>query len=200
MDIRLIIFISLAATALASKLFFYRAYKFTKPLPILFIIALAFLKEGKVDAIWFLAITAGLLGDILLLGEGKFVLGLLAFLVGHIAYIFAFNTQIRAPLVLAVGAPAAGIYWYLARHLIGSRQKMYLVPVFCYVAVTAVLLMSSLSGAKIALGAYGALSFALSDFLLAFDKFVRQNMYADAGVSITYYAAQWLLALHFLAI
>ena len=75
MEIRLIIFIALAAAAILTKLLWPRAYTVSKPLPILFILALAFLKPGRVDTLWLAALSFGLAGDLLLLSGRGFVPG-----------------------------------------------------------------------------------------------------------------------------
>lgn len=200
MEIRLVIFIFLSVAALASKLFFRRAYAWLKPLPLIFIIALAFIKPAHPDVLWLAAISFGLLGDLFLLRPSGFVPGLLCFLLGHLAYFVALGVTPPASALVGVGALAVGVYLYLARHLIAGRQKKYLLPVLAYIIVSATLVSTALFFQLRSFAVIGAVSFAFSDFLLAYNKFVRQNPYVDAGVSITYFAAQWLLALHFVAI
>lgn len=202
MEIRLIIFIALAAAAILTKLLWPRAYTVSKPLPILFILALAFLKPGRVDTLWLAALSFGLAGDLLLLSGRGFVPGLTSFLVGHVFYILAFTREgggfyYTPPLILGVGAVVVGVSAYFTRHLLQSRQKKYIVPVVIYTCISGLFVMNAFRYPLLSMAVLGAVSFGLSDFLLAFNKFVRPIWYVQAGVSLTYYGAQWLLALHF---
>jgi uncharacterized membrane protein YhhN len=203
MDYRLIIFAVLVVSAVTAKLGSRRFYGFVKPLPVLFIIFLAFLHPQPLYGLWLAAIGLGLAGDIILLSEKGFLPGLLSFLLGHIYYIFAFERgetpggPIGAPVLVGVSVLCVGAFVYLARHLISGRRKKYIFPVFVYIAVTGVLMAVSLRNPIASFAVLGATSFAVSDFLLAFNKFVRPSWYAQAAVSLTYYGAQWLLARYF---
>jgi len=204
MDNRLAIFAVLTVAATASKIFFPRAYVVTKPLPLLFIIVLAFLHPTALDQLWFAAIFFGLMGDMLLLYESKFVLGLLSFLLGHIFYIWAFHRDasgaaISPALLLGVAAVGVGALVYLVRHLVAGRKKKYIIPVILYIAVTCTLVAYALRYPLLSTAALGALLFAFSDFLLAFGRFVRRIVFVEAMVLLTYFSAQWLLARHFAA-
>lgn len=202
MENRLIIFSILIGAAVLAKLFFRPAYTVAKPLPVAFIILLAFLRPERVDSMWLMAISFGLAGDLFLLKEGGFIPGLTSFLLGHIFYILLFSKGSEGfyytpALVLGVGAVSCGVFYYLSRHLVQSRQKKYILPVLVYTAVSAVLIINALAYPVVSVAVLGAIAFGLSDFLLAFNKFVRPSSYVEVGVSVTYYAAQWLLALHF---
>ncbi len=203
MDYRLIIFALLVVAAIATKLGARRVYAFAKPLPVVFILFLAFLHPQPVNGLWLAAIGFGLAGDLFLLSEKGFLPGLLSFLLGHIYYVFAFArgefSGVLPPVpVLAGVAIVCGVaFAYLARHLVASRRKKYIIPVFAYITVTGLLLAVSFKYPVFSLAVLGTVSFAVSDFLLAFNKFVRPSWYAQAAVSLTYYAAQWLLARHF---
>jgi uncharacterized membrane protein YhhN len=201
---RLIIFIGLALAALITKLAWRRAYTFAKPLPVIFILVLAFLLPGRVPPLWFAAIAFGLAGDILLIHEKGFVPGLISFLVGHLFYIQALNggggLYYTPALLLGVGAISIGVSSFFTRHLLQARRKKYIVPVVVYTLVSGVMVMQAFRYPMGGPAVLGVICFAFSDFLLAFDKFVRPIWYMQAGVSVAYYAAQWLLALHFRAI
>lgn len=203
MQNQLVIFNALLILALTSKLFWRPLYKYTKALPLAFILFLVFLKPGAWPLFWLLGICFGLAGDLLLLSRSGFLAGLFSFLLGHLCYIAGFyHLQGKIPhftAVLPAALTALAGYTYLARLLIAQRNKKYLLPVLLYVAVTATLVVFALeSRASSAL--WGAVLFAVSDFLLAFNKFARQTWYAEAGVSLTYYWAQWLLAVYFAGI
>lgn len=201
MQNRLVIFAALVLIAVLTKLLARRVYLFAKPLPVIFILFLVFLKPVAPPVVWLLGLFFGLAGDIFLLSGRGFLPGLLSFLLGHIFYIAAFaQAQPAAPgtgLLLAVAMASLAIYAYLARLLIAARQKKYLLPVLLYMAATAVLLAKAIQTGKLYPTVLGAALFGLSDFLLAFNKFARRTWYVEAAVSLTYYPAQWLLAVHF---
>ncbi|MBV6494268.1 MAG: hypothetical protein LDLANPLL_02299 [Turneriella sp.] len=202
MELRMLIFVSLVVLAVLTKLFWRRAYIFAKPLPVIFIIVNAFASTTRIETYWFAAISFGLAGDILLLHPRGFVAGLLSFLFGHIFYIFAFNREGGGwyqdiPISLAIFLGVLLLVYYLVRHLVKTRQKKYILPVFVYTVVSGLFLLSSMHNPIQSAAVIGAFFFCFSDFLLGFHKFVRPIWYVQAAVSITYYMAQWLLALHF---
>jgi uncharacterized membrane protein YhhN len=203
-DYRLLIFAALVALAIAAKLGSRRLYAFAKPMPLVFILFLAFINPHVVPGLWLAAIGFGLAGDLLLLSEKGFLPGLLSFLLGHIYYIFAFYRAGAGdvPLYVALGVVLTCLtaFAYLARHLVAGRRKKYILPVFMYIAVTGMLIAVSLKYPIVSFAVPGTVLFGLSDFLLAFNKFVRPSWYAQASVSLTYFAAQWLLARHFAGI
>lgn len=202
MDNRLIIFATLVAAVVVAKLLSPRIYGFLKPLPLLFILASAFLKPVFPPSLWLAALLFGLVGDIWLLSEKGFIPGLLSFLLGHIFYVFAFERQLpgltNATVVsFTVIFISTLAFAYFAQHLFRARRRIFILPIFFYIAVTALLLLSAFKNPLFSHAALGAILFAASDFLLAFNKFIRPTVYAQAAVSVTYYAAQWLLAVHF---
>lgn len=202
MEIRLLIFIALVGAAILTKLLWPKAYRVFKLLPLLFIFALAFLRPQNIDTLWLAAISFGLAGDALLLSEKGFVPGLTSFLVGHIFYIFAFMREAGGfyytpPLILGIGSVVIGVSSYFTRRLMQSRQRKYIVPVIVYTFVSGLFMLNAFRYPLLSSALCGAALFALSDFLLAFNKFIRPSWYVQAAVSLTYYGAQWLLALHF---
>ena len=205
MENRLVIFAALVAAAVVSKLFIPRLYAIFKPLPLVFILVLALLRPALPPGIWLAALLCGLAGDLWLLSARGFIPGLLSFLLGHIFYIFAFERQAagaaHSQVVLMVVATVSTLaFGYFAQHLVRARNRKFILPIFFYIAATAILLLFALKNPLFSAAASGAILFALSDFLLAFNKFIRPTVYVQAAVSLTYYAAQWLLAAHFGAI
>ncbi|MBN8222488.1 MAG: lysoplasmalogenase [Spirochaetes bacterium] len=202
MEIRLLIFIALVSAAILTKLTWQKGYRVFKLLPLLFIFALAFLRPQNVDTLWLAAISFGLAGDALLLSEKGFVPGLASFLLGHVFYILAFARETGGffytpPLLLGVGSVVIGVSSYFVRHLLQSRQKKYIVPVIIYTFVSGLFVLNAFRFPFFSYAVCGAVCFGLSDFLLAFNKFIRPSWYVQAAVSLTYYGAQWMLALHF---
>ncbi len=202
MEIRLIIFTALVLAAVLTKLLWPRAYNIFKLLPLLFILALAFLRPQNINTLWLAAISFGLAGDAILLSDKGFVPGLLSFLIGHIFYIFAFAREggglyYTPPLILGVGSIIIGVSAYFTKRLLQSRQRKYILPVIIYTFISGLFVMNAFRFPILSAAVCAAVSFGVSDFLLAFNKFIRPSWYVQAGVSLTYYGAQWLLALHF---
>jgi uncharacterized membrane protein YhhN len=175
-----------------------------KPLTTLLILLMAVTAAGA-DPRYRILTTAGLAaslaGDVfLMLPRDRFTAGLASFLAAHLAYAAAFATRPSglADGMLLVGllAVAAGIVRVLWAGL--GRLR---VPVLVYVA--AIMGMAWLAcvrwRAGVAVGAglaaVGALTFVLSDALLALDRFRRPFRHSRAWVLASYYAAQALLAL-----
>jgi uncharacterized membrane protein YhhN len=148
-------------------------------------------------------LVAGLLlcaaGDLCLLDDRSFTAGLLAFLLGHLAYVGAFATALPAsawPLpilavVVAAGVAAARWLW---PHL--GRRRM---PVLAYIAAISLMtwggLAAAAAGALPVRGATGAVLFYLSDLAVARQRFVRPAFINRALGLPLYYLGQLLLAL-----
>jgi uncharacterized membrane protein YhhN len=148
-----------------------------------------------------LGLAFSLAGDVLLmLPSDRFAAGLASFLVAHLCYLAGFTReagfQLALPALLPLLAAAALVVRRLAPGLGGMR-----VPVLVYVA--ALLLMAwqalgrslVLPGAGPVLAAAGACLFVVSDSALALARFHRPFASSRAVVAITYFAAQWLIAL-----
>lgn len=148
-----------------------------------------------------LALALCLLGDVLLIPrerKGVFRAGILAFLLGHVAFAAAFLTRPLAPAGLALGAVLLGVVVWVVLRWLGSRLPGDMVaPVRAYLAVIA--FMSILACGVTAAGgpwtiAAGALGFTASDVSVARDRFVAQEFANRAWGLPLYYAAQLLLA------
>jgi len=159
---------------------------------------------------WFgVGLVFSLLGDILLLRPDRgFLFGLATFLLGHLAYIIGFNALPFRwnPLLLlalaAVGA-AAGL---IGRHILrglkrGQSYSRMKKPVLAYMAVIALMVLSALAcffrpgwpPVAAALSSLGALSFLISDSILASDRFVRRRWWAGVTIMVTYHLGQVLI-------
>jgi uncharacterized membrane protein YhhN len=153
--------------------------------------------------------TAGLslsvVGDVLLAltAAWAFRAGLVAFLLGHVAYVVAFATLGAPGLAAAPGfvvalAVSAGVFRWLRPHL-GAM----LVPVFAYVVVItlmvamagSVLVTPSLSGPFRATVFVGAVLFYLSDITVARQRFVADELRNRVVGLPLYYVGQFVLAL-----
>ncbi len=157
---------------------------------------------------WILAgIAASLLGDIFLMWPGDlFVSGLLAFLLAHLCFIVAFLGDSRfaaRPLpvlaCLAFGAANLALLW-------PAIDTSLRLPVIVYVLVLAGMGGQALVRAgtftrrgdaqagPARLAALGALTFMLSDSLLAWDRFNGPLPLASLWVLSSYYLALWWIA------
>ncbi|MEK7241032.1 MAG: lysoplasmalogenase [Gemmatimonadota bacterium] len=175
-----------------------------KPLATLALVAIVLRAAGTSRYRSWIAVglVASLAGDILLmLPPGRFVLGLVAFLMAHLSYIRAFASDgagVRAPLLpgIPVLVAAIAVLAFLWPSLGAMR-----IPVACYVATIAVMSWQALARWQVrrsrdaAFAAVGSLFFLVSDSALAIDRFVAPYPGAVFVVLGTYYAAQWGLTL-----
>jgi len=138
-------------------------------------------------------------GDVLLIWERSFDLGLAGFLLGHVAYIAAFRTALPVLewtrwLLVPVALASVGAAAWLWPHL-GRRR----LPVGAYVLVITLMVWGALAavvgGALGRMIAVGAVLFYLSDLTVARDRFVRSDFVNRAVGLPMYYAAQILIAL-----
>jgi uncharacterized membrane protein YhhN len=138
-------------------------------------------------------------GDLCLLSDRTFDLGLISFLLGHLAYVAGFHAAlpiadwplaILALLALAGGGALAWLWPHLGRRRI---------PVVAYIiAITAMVwggISVSLAGALPWTAAAGAILFYLSDLAVARHRFVHPSFINRALGLPAYYAGQLLLAL-----
>ncbi len=177
-------------------------YLWAKPLALLVLMVAAWQSSaGLLGRKWLmLALALSLLGDVLLMGEGLFVPGLVAFLLAHISYIQLFRQDapwLRSRRALAVCISAAAVIFVgLDQNGLPTELR---VPVAAYVLVIATMAAQAWGRAKHLYSAaslwvaWGSVSFMLSDALLAFDKFVSPLPYAGLWVLATYYLAQGLI-------
>jgi uncharacterized membrane protein YhhN len=192
----------------------YKARKLrrlTKPLALMALIVLFSLAGGWRGALlWFgLGLVFSLLGDIFLLQPNQtFLLGLVAFLIGHLCYIIGFNASplVWNPLMLPIVAVVAFVAFLVGRYILrglrrGDSYSRLRVPVLAYMTIIAVMLLSALACffrpdwpvQAAALSATGAVSFLTSDSILASDRFVRQRRWAAVALIITYHLGQVLI-------
>lgn len=172
-----------------------RVEAFAKPAVMVLLIAVALLGDLDPASLraWIVAgLVCGLAGDVALLpGQDRFVLGLTAFLVGHLAYAVAF-VQIWSPTAwLAVGLVGvvglvAGFGLPIERSLRGRRLR---VPVVAYSAVTVAVLITGAGTGRVPI-ALGTLSFAASDGLLGADRFVSPARSRRVWIHVLYQLGQ----------
>jgi len=176
-----------------------------KPLTTSLIIALAIISvpatASQYGILVVLALLFCLAGDIfLMLPQDRFIPGLVSFLIAHLLYIGAFVSRAGFHLTPIVFAPflifAGSMLIILWPHL--AQMK---VPVTIYLIV--ILMMgwqaaeqwNYLQSRSAAIAALGAISFMISDSLLALDRFRAPFFSARGMVLGSYFLAQWLIAL-----
>ena len=149
------------------------------------------------------------LGDILLMFEDDvpsfFIFGLIAFLLTHICYIFAFRksvtdskrpSYIKQKPLFAIPFILLGItiYWALFPNL-----KELTIPVLVYTGVIVTMVIFALNTKNaVTTVSYqllfaGAMVFMISDTVLSFNKFLFPTSYAEVIIMSTYIAAQYLI-------
>jgi len=145
-----------------------------------------------------------LIGDVCLAlpQEKAFRTGLIAFLIGHIFYIFSFSSLTQISHWISIGlfiflGMSAFIFFWLRPHL-----KSMLIPVLIYIVIItvmgvgawAVFWKSSFRISAKALILAGALCFYFSDVFVARDKFIKEE-YQNRLLGLPlYYAGQFMLA------
>jgi len=161
--------------------------------------------------LWFgLALILSLAGDVLLmLPDRFFLMGLGSFLSAHLLYIVGLRSvysSLQPVYLLVFAAVFSAMILYLRvvlRAISGSTagQKMR-IPVILYgIVIGSMLFSASLtlfqptwSSFAAGLVAFGALSFYVSDCLLAYNRFVRRFANADLWVMVTYLSGQIAIA------
>ncbi len=136
-----------------------------------------------------------------MLGDGLlhwFVVGLTAFLIGHLCYMNAFFRHwrfslLRAATIVPIALYAGYFAWRLVDALQHDDKTGLIVPVLLYIAVIATMAWSAvMSGNRYAIA--GSLLFLASDTILSWNMFVGDIAHSGVWIMTTYYAAQFLIA------
>ncbi|WP_027087047.1 lysoplasmalogenase [Cohnella panacarvi] len=136
-----------------------------------------------------------------MLGDGLlhwFVVGLTAFLIGHLCYLNAFVRHWRYSLLRAATIVPIALYsgyfaWQLVDALRQDDKTGLIAPVLLYIAVIAAMAWSAImSGNRYAIA--GSLLFLASDTILSWNMFVEDISHSGIWIMTTYYAAQFLIA------
>ncbi|MGZ4757104.1 MAG: lysoplasmalogenase [Acidimicrobiia bacterium] len=166
-----------------------------KPATLVFLIAVALALDPVHSDMreWFVvALAFSLLGDIfLMLPTDRFVFGLGAFLLGHVAYTVGLNLHtdglwyLSTPVIIVAVLLAVR----LVRGIRSSGEDALMGPVIAYVVVIGAMVVSAVASGN-ALAAAGALLFMSSDALNGETRFVRPRRWAGAAIMITYHLGQ----------
>lgn len=159
--------------------------------------------SNKTKHLTLLALVFCVTGDILLTfvnkSENYFILGLIAFLIGHLFYIFVFSRKIalknlQSLFTFVLVSYCIGYFMILKPHL-----DSLLLPVLVYMivillmAISAYLRKQQVTSKSFNLVLIGALLFVISDSLLAFNKFHKTFEYASFLIMLTYSFAQYFI-------
>jgi uncharacterized membrane protein YhhN len=152
--------------------------------------------------VWFvIALVLSLAGDVfLMLPSDAFVPGLASFLLAHVAYIVGFWTDPPGAVafVVALVVVALVVSPVAVRVLRALTDQTELrVPVTLYMLVISVMVASAIASGLV-VAAIGAVLFATSDSMIAWDRFVRPFAWSGIAIMVTYHAAQILLTLSLL--
>ena len=155
---------------------------------------------GPVRTWLIIGVVLGLLGDVALLGGGEtaFMAGLGSFALGHLAYVGAALTVGFDP-AWAIPGVVFGIallgYRFLPRTLPGARAAggdvLAGAVIFYALVITTMAVTAWASGVVVA--AIGAMSFAVSDWVLGHRRFVGPLPGGRLAVMVPYHVGQALL-------
>jgi uncharacterized membrane protein YhhN len=199
--------IACIATALAALANWYSRWKLnvrleliSKPLTTLGAIAIAALAGGPRSAtvVAIIALTLCLVGDVALLpAVDQFVVGLAAFLLGHVAFIVMFVQRglDRWPMAGVAVVGCALLLGTAAVPIVrGAATKGFGIPVRAYlVVISAMCVVGWATGNWLIM--VGATAFIVSDSILGWGQFVAERSWMHLAIMITYHVAIVSLAL-----
>ncbi|HEY0521465.1 MAG TPA: lysoplasmalogenase [Ilumatobacteraceae bacterium] len=172
----------------------------TKPLTTVGAIAIAAASDGpgsaKIAAI--VALSLCLVGDVALLRViDRFVIGLAAFLLGHIAFVvmFALRGFDRWPLALIAVAGCAVLLGTAAPPIVrGAGAKGLGAPVCAYlIVISTMCVLGWATGNWLIM--LGSSAFIVSDAILGSGEFVEERRWMHVAIMATYHVAIISLAL-----
>lgn len=136
-----------------------------------------------------------------MIGDGTliwFVVGLSAFLIGHLFYTAGFLGQWRYSALRLLSIVPIAVYsvWMgiqLVSSLKSNGEQALIIPVIAYIAVISFMLWTAImTGNRYAM--VGSLLFVISDSILSWNMFVADIRFSNVWIMTTYYAAQFLIA------
>lgn len=183
-------------------------FMISKPLIVISLIAYYYFSCPREDRspMFILALVACLAGDVFLMSPDYFIPGLVAFLIGHVLYIFSYRqhqndadvdslrglqrARLSFPIILAGTGLVVILY-----PVLGNLR----IPVMVYAAVITTMVLVALfrygrsSSQSFWLVFLGAVCFMISDSVLAINKFLAPVDNAGLYIMSTYMAAQFLI-------
>ncbi|QQS98946.1 lysoplasmalogenase [Peribacillus psychrosaccharolyticus] len=169
-----------------------------KIIPMLLMILYAYkLKQAfsKYQVLILVGLFFCMLGDGLLIW---FIVGLSAFLIGHLFYIAAFLQRftfswLRALTILPIAVYSLIIGTQVVQALNQNDQSNLVIPVICYILVISIMGWTAImTGNRSAV--VGGLLFVASDSILSWNMFVSEVAYSHPLIMLTYYGGQFFIA------
>ena len=169
-----------------------------KVIPMLLILLYACTNAGRRDryqSLILLGLFFCMLGDGLLIW---FVIGLSAFLIGHLFYISAFFrlwtfSWLRFATILPISIYSTWIGREIVRSLNEKGEHNLIIPVICYVTVISLMGWTAFMTGN-ATAITGGVLFVISDSILSWNKFIDDVAFSGPLIMLTYYAAQFCIA------
>jgi uncharacterized membrane protein YhhN len=172
---------------------------FFKLIPMIMIIMYAFrqLSIEKSTSQWLIII--GLIFSII--GDATlhwFIIGLTAFLIGHLFYTAGFLRRwtfswVRFVMIIPIAGYAIFIGGEMAAALNRGGEEGLLIPVILYIIVIAFMAWAAVMTGNL-WAIFGGILFVISDSILAWNMFVSPIPNSGVLVMVPYYAAQFLIA------
>ena len=178
-------------------------------MPILALIYYLGCPKEKFSNVILFAIFFGYLGDVFLIIENFFLLGVASFLIGHLLYIITFLIETGFKNYrknLLVFLLVCLVYFYLESEILKYLRPAIIKaglwgPLFVYASILVALNISSALYAYCYRNIYsiltyiGSLIFMVSDCVLAKQLFMENNKYYQIIIMLTYILAQSLISI-----
>ncbi|NQX63071.1 lysoplasmalogenase [Paenibacillus qinlingensis] len=154
------------------------------------------LAKNRIHWLMLTGLFFGMLGDGLIMYE--FVIGLAAFLIGHLFYTTAFLVQwrfswLRFSSIIPIAIYSIMMGRELVISLMAQNNAGLVVPVLFYIIVISLMGWSAImTGNRWAV--IGSFLFLISDSILSWNLFVSPVFFADILIMTSYYSAQFIIA------
>lgn len=173
-----------------------RVEVWAKPTTTVLVIVLALVAGGDVVPVLLtvLALVLCLVGDVALLPQiDRFVVGLAAFLLGHLVFVAALaavglDVPLLALLALCLVGPGVAVVGRRIVRAAAVSSSDLVGPVIAYLAVISVMVVVAWATGIVA-AIVGSTAFIVSDSVLGWRKFVGERRWMAVVVMITYHVA-----------
>jgi uncharacterized membrane protein YhhN len=199
--------LTLAVTA--SAYYFFHSNCLTKIFPIFLLILYTY--SNPIHSKYNVDIRRGLIfsliGDYLLEideeNKSYFIFGLLSFLIAHVFYSFGFVANLNFQHIFVVFQFCAMYYFGIMKFLLPAVEDDLFFPLALYGIVISIMVhcaicrlssCSEISAESRTFAGLGAILFAISDSILAIDRFYVPVKNAKSFIMFTYYLAQILIS------